>query len=271
MSNKVTLIIKISENYKLQCHIVDSNKKETLIQLNNKNQQEQYLLSSSLIDKKNSIQFAHDLFINPQDFKLYNIELYEKEYTVIAEVLFALIISEFKEQIEKEFIIEKTIVQLPVQNLKVNSRIITALNAIGLDKIELKDDEQELNFDYKSQGEILQEILEKKHEYSKRKRMIERANEIAKEQKIPEIQIDDESLASEQEFQKALTKYSTEQRNKMKLYELDNYCIFIASRYFSSIYDHINLTKVCKRLKYNMDKFHYNPIEVTDETVKFFF
>ena len=128
MANKVTLKITISEQYTIKCSYIDVKKKETTIELHN-NPQQEYLFSGS-------INFAEDLFSKPQDFKLYVIELYGKEYSVIAEVLFALIINEFKEQIIKEFIIENTTVKLPVNNLKVNSRIITALNAIGLQQIQ---------------------------------------------------------------------------------------------------------------------------------------
>ena len=158
MTNKASLIIKISSTYKLQCCFVEKDSKETVIHLHNKTQEE-YLLSSSLRDKNSSIEFAEDLFTKPQDFKLYEIELYGTKYTVIAEVLFSLIINEFKEQIEKEYIIENTIVQLPFNNLKVNSRIIIALNAIGLQEIQLEDEGDEFDFDYSKQGEILQEIL----------------------------------------------------------------------------------------------------------------
>ena len=106
MTNKVIFKIKISATYKIQWCFVGKDSKETIIQFHNKNQEE-YLLSSSLIDKNSSIEFAEDLFTKPQDFKLYEIELFGKEYNVITEVLFALIIYEFKERIEKEFIIEK--------------------------------------------------------------------------------------------------------------------------------------------------------------------
>ena len=198
MSSKITFVIKINDAYKFQCIVVDKYSKETTIQLHNIKQQE-YLLSTSLIDKNSSIEFAVDLFTNPHDFKLYNIEFYGKEYSVISEVLFALIINEFKEQIEKEFIIENTIVELPVNNLKVNSRIITALNAIGLDQIQLEDDEEEIEYQYKEQGEILQEIITKKQDWCKREKMIEKANEIVKEQKMEEIHINNDSLLSEQD------------------------------------------------------------------------
>ena len=62
MTNKTTLIIKISNTYKLQCSYIGSNKKEITIQLHNKTQQEGYPLSSSLIDKKSTIEFADDFF-----------------------------------------------------------------------------------------------------------------------------------------------------------------------------------------------------------------
>lgn len=52
--------------------------------------------------------------------------------------------------------------------------------------------------------------------------------------------------------------------------QLDNYCIFLASMWLDTIEDHINLIQVCKRLRFNMEKFHYNPIPLTDEIIEFF-
>ena len=76
------------------------------------------------------------MFDNPQEFKFYNIVFQHIEYTVLAEVLFALIINEFKEQIEKDFIIEQTEIELPIINKILNSRIATALDAIGFKDIQ---------------------------------------------------------------------------------------------------------------------------------------
>ena len=53
-------------------------------------------------------------------------------------------------------------------------------------------------------------------------------------------------------------------------YKLDNYCIFIASRYFNSIEDFINLEKSGRRFRGNLEKFHYNPIAVDEKTITFF-
>ena len=63
MSNQIILIIKINTTYEIQCIYIDSNNKTTTIQLQNSNQQE-YSLSSSLIDNNSSIEFADDLFTN---------------------------------------------------------------------------------------------------------------------------------------------------------------------------------------------------------------
>ena len=99
MTKNVQFKIVINKEYAIKCSYIDSNKKETIIQLPNTSHQEGYKLSSSLLNKNSSIEFGEELFINPQDFKLYDIELYGKEYSLIAEVWFALIINEFKEQI----------------------------------------------------------------------------------------------------------------------------------------------------------------------------
>ena len=57
MAKNIQFKIRISDTYTIKWSIVDSNKKETPIQLHNKTQEE-YPLSSSLIDEKSSIEFA---------------------------------------------------------------------------------------------------------------------------------------------------------------------------------------------------------------------
>ena len=49
-----------------------------------------------------------------------------------------------------------------------------------------------------------------------------------------------------------------------------NYAIFIASKYFKTIEDFINLEIAVKRFRGNMEKFHYNPIPMTKEIIHFF-
>ena len=51
---------------------------------------------------------------------------------------------------------------------------------------------------------------------------------------------------------------------------MDQYTMFISSRYFDSLDDHINLIMTTRRFKLNMTKFHYNPISLKPLTIKFF-
>ena len=44
--------------------------------------------------------------------------------------------------------------------------------------------------------------------------------------------------------------------------QLTNYCLFIASRWFESVDDFINVEKGCKRFYGNVTKFFYNPISL---------
>ena len=51
---------------------------------------------------------------------------------------------------------------------------------------------------------------------------------------------------------------------------MDHYTMFIASRWFDTIDDHINLILSTKRFQLNLTKFHYNPISLTKTTREFF-
>ena len=51
---------------------------------------------------------------------------------------------------------------------------------------------------------------------------------------------------------------------------MDQYTMFIASRWFESIEDHINLMMSTKRFQLNITKFHYNPISINKRTREYF-
>ncbi|ELP91660.1 leucine rich repeat containing protein BspA family protein, partial [Entamoeba invadens IP1] len=51
---------------------------------------------------------------------------------------------------------------------------------------------------------------------------------------------------------------------------LDGYHLMIVSKYFNTINDFKNIEFVCKKFGNTMDKFHYNPIPVTQETLHYF-
>ena len=71
----------------------------------------------------------------PSEYKEYKITYQNKEYSVISEVLFALVIDQFKKRIEKEFIIDETIVDIPSKNGDLYNRIRTSLESIELKNI----------------------------------------------------------------------------------------------------------------------------------------
>ena len=52
--------------------------------------------------------------------------------------------------------------------------------------------------------------------------------------------------------------------------QCDNYSIFIASRYFETIEDYINLIMTTQRFKMTLEKYYYNPISLTKTTMCFF-
>lgn len=52
--------------------------------------------------------------------------------------------------------------------------------------------------------------------------------------------------------------------------QLDFYTIYIASQYFETIDDHINLIFSSKRFELNMTKFFYNPLPLNETTREFF-
>ena len=96
-----------SNEYKLQCSIIDNlNHEETKIKIQDK---EEYSLQFTL--DGNNIDFMNDLINNPEEYKLYSIHYFKKEYSVVAEVLFALILDEIVKKVKKEYILEKTIIE----------------------------------------------------------------------------------------------------------------------------------------------------------------
>ena len=52
--------------------------------------------------------------------------------------------------------------------------------------------------------------------------------------------------------------------------KIDHYSIMIASKYFSSINDFINLELCSPKFKGNVERFHFNPISLNEKTIKYF-
>ena len=83
----------------------------------------------------NRIRYINDMINNPEEYKKYHIEFQEEEYEVIGEVLFGLMINQFKKKIEKEWIIQESIIHIPTNNHITMERIRISLESIGLHNI----------------------------------------------------------------------------------------------------------------------------------------
>ena len=100
--------------------------------------------------------------------------------------------------------------------------------------------------------------------------MLEKAKEINPSAK-QKLEASQRKIYSEETYyEEMINNFTTKERSQMKLCRLDNYCLFIASRFLESVEEHINLVKVSKRMRSNMEKFHYNPITLDEITIKFF-
>ena len=272
---KIEFKIHISKEYKLQCSIIDynNNNHETIIELL-KDQKEynpcisftQNTLAICKETDDNAIHFIKEWIETPNDYKEYKIHYQNKEYSVIYEMLFGLIIQEFVEKIVKQWIIDHVVVYIPSQDYQIALRMKIALESIGLKYIEINP----IPFEYEKYGEMMSEIIEKKKEQNQFIQFIEKAKQYVPEEKKKYLLIEKDELLTEETMNKKLRRFTMKERSKMKLYRLDNYCLFIASRYLNTLRDHINLTFVSKRLKGNMEKYHYNPISLTFETIGLF-
>ena len=174
MSHSI-LEITISENCQLQFIVIDEKETDHIIKLNNQNDDFipitiAFDMNEIIIGKEtpNSIAFMKEWIDHPEIYKEYQIHYQNKEYNVIAELLFALIINEFKKKIEKEFIIDKTKFTLPTQNKEFFNRFKISLDSIGLKGIQFDDSE----YSYEKQGDLLDILIEKNDEYDKFKSII---------------------------------------------------------------------------------------------------
>ena len=86
-------------------------------------------------NEEQTIHFIKEFIQNPDEYKYYSITFQNKDYKLLSEVLFAIIIDEFKQIIEKQFIIHETVVEIPSRDSLLSDRIRNSLEAIGLKNI----------------------------------------------------------------------------------------------------------------------------------------
>ena len=248
---KIKFKIKITEEYNLNISIINQQEIELFI--------EDVIPCISFNENtikiceeyKQAIHFIQKWFENPEEYVTYPILFQNKNFDLLPEVLFAIIINDFKKKIEKEYIIENTEIELPTDNSTILQRIKISLQAINLKGIEITENE-EISYDYSLQGEMLQELLVKKQIIDEYNKMLNNAKVIYPEANDKLENIQSKIYSEETFYQAMISHFTTQERSKMKLCKLDNYCLFISSRYFESVNDHINFIQVTKKLKLNL-------------------
>ena len=141
---KSTFKLILTKDYQLQCLVIDPNNQETIIHLSN-NDGDQYIPCICITNNhfsvcqnnEQSTHFIKEWFDTPNEFKTYHFTFQEKEYNILPEVLFSLIINEFKKKAEKQFIIDEIVVEIPSDSNKLYQRIKTSLESIGFENIEI--------------------------------------------------------------------------------------------------------------------------------------
>ena len=272
--NHLLFHITITSTYQLSCSYQFSNESsKNPIPINEENEYPPIITFYkneiySFQHHPNEIDFMKEWIEYPDDFKEYQITYQNKQFNVISEVLFALLIKEIKDILEVEFVIEKVLFELPTENKRARRRIKVALESIGLRGFVIN--KNHITYDYSHQGEILLELIEMRKNYENVLKKVERAMIHFPEKSNLFDSIKHSDCFDNETLYNLTLSLTTKEKESMKFYSLDNYCIFIASRYFESIEDFINLEFVCKRLRGNMEKFHYNPINLTINNAKYF-
>ena len=217
---KVNFKINITADFQLLCSILDEqNQKKIIVQT-----PPSITFNSNTInickeekeeEAQQKIYFMKKWVENPDDYSTYPIVFQAKTYELLPEVLFAIIINEIKKKIEKECIIQTTIIELPINDPKVLQRIKISLQGIKLNGIVISEDE-EIHYDYQQQDYYLQEIIEKKNELDCFQQMLNKAKELSKteeeKEKINEIDLNKENMFEEEIFNLELCKrFNTKQ------------------------------------------------------------
>ena len=268
--------INITSDNKIKCVYIDEEGTETQIKLND-NQTEEYLpllISFNMNElifhnqQSNSIDFMKEWIEHPDIFKEYSITYHNKEFSVVAEVLFALIINEYKKKIEKTTIIDQIKIEIQFEtNSLFIDRMKVALESLGFKGLEFTIP----HYDYTIQEEILHFIVSRYEKYQKYKFILQRAEALSSSEHQKQLlTFDNKEPMNEKTFESICRNIPLKERNDLKLFNLDNKCIFLSSHYLNSIDDHINLIQTCKRLNKNMEKFHFNPVSITSTTIEYF-
>ena len=244
-----TFKLLISQQNTIKCVIIKEDKTEELITLETNKEEYPIQISCTTNEivvcqkQENTIDFMNDWIKESNLYKKYSFTFQGKQHEAIAEILFALVINEFKNKVTKKYIIDETLVEIPSNDYTLLRRMKIALESTGLNYVFFNDDSI---YDYTEQGYLLRDLITQNEEFKKYKQKFESLKGSLDENQLQQIEKKEFTQSSMYEMS---LKFTTKQKEKLGLYTLDNYCVFIASKYFNSFQDHVNLTFVSKRFR----------------------
>ena len=270
-----SLEIYIQQNeieIKIQNQSISLDEKNTQNKINKKDQQKyQFTIQFN----KNEIEIGNTNGIDLNTTTEIQIEYQQQEYQLSKEELIALYFLQFKRIIEKKWILTETKITIDqLSQIDINS-LIKGLYLSDCKNISINNEFQQSQDLSDEAFEQIDDIMNKQDDYLLFKKRIERMKTLISKRKMKSLyhllQIDINTDYSSTKLHEITTQLTCQQRTQLGLYQLDNnYCLYLSSRYFSSITDFINLEMSIKRMNGNLSKFFYNPIEIT-ETIRPFF
>ena len=290
MPEFVTLKIELTATT-ITVSIINKDKKEIPIQLRenqttyplniwfNKNE----IVVCQQQQNENAISgFLEEIFNNPSEYKTYDIEYQGKKYEVLGETLLALIIQQFKDIIDKTYIVNRFLFKCSNMEKDVLQRIKSSLVNIGIPNsfTRVRHQHEERLERYIDEEFVVIEILEKQREYKRFVREINRAKELIKTTQNNALKKkafvfekfgDLNEWYTMEKYDKFKKCFTCRQRTELKFHHLDNpYCMMLAGKYFNSIDDYINVEFCSPQFVNNTDKYHFNPIPVDEKTANIF-
>ena len=232
------------------------------------------VIGSQISTGKGITDFVQNIFEHSNQTLSYPIQYQNHEYKLSSEDLLALYINEYKNIIQKKYIIRGVNITIPQKYIKSAQQFVKACNLIEIHNVTVNETyykKQKMNdIDYQN----VNEIILKYNAYKKFKYQIERMKSIMistnDRNHLDLLNMDINKEYTQDIMLEVCKKLTCEERTKYKLYSLDTYHIFYMSQYFLSINDFINLERGVKKALGNMEKYHYNPIPLTPSIRRFF-
>ena len=275
-NQKCRIIIRFEKEHNIHFTCLPENKQLRQIETAWKKCNIRFDRNEIISGEDDGIDVLKELIEYSSDFKTINIKYQNEEYELLPETLLSFIIKEFVDEIGKRFIIVKAEVIIEDQfDPIIRERIYASLHILHLQHEEHKNSSlKEKEEMYIQQEEMIYKIIEKQEDYQRFKRVVERVGNIATKEKKFDFPSDFDANqtwnGNQSNWNSIERLFTMKEREKLKLFRLDYSAMFIVSRYFETIDDHINLVIGIKKLRGLLEQYRFNPVELTTQSRSLF-